>query len=136
MNIHRYEHNNTSDNKFTLQDKSIGGIIINLISKETTRIPQGYAVITKLVKDCYEEQDIDKKVQILYKINSLLPEIQRIKIPSLITDDYIDTALYRIEESISSIISPVYHSRMTSTIEVKYPVRVSLEMANIIAIIT
>ena len=108
MNIHRYEHNNTSDNKFTLQDKSIGGIIINLISKETTRIPQGYAVITKLVKDCYEEQDIDKKVQILYKINSLLPEIQRIKIPSLITDDYIDTALYRIEESISSIISPVY----------------------------
>jgi len=54
----------------------------------------------KLVEDCYNESDIDKKVQILYKINSLLPKTCRIDIPSLITDDYIDTALFQIEKSI------------------------------------
>jgi hypothetical protein len=62
-------------------------------------------IIAKLVEDCYEEEDIDKKVQILYKINSLLPKPCCINIPSLITDDYIDAALYRIEENIHSIIA-------------------------------
>jgi hypothetical protein len=64
-----------------------------------------YTIIAKLVEDCYEEEDIDKKVQILYKINSLLSKTCCINIPSLITDDYIDTALYRIEENIHSIIA-------------------------------
>lgn len=50
--------------------------------------------------DCYDELDIDKKVKILYKINSLLPISCRINIPSLITDDYVNTALYRIEKCI------------------------------------
>ena len=67
-----------------------------------------YTIIAKLVEDCYEEEDIDKKVQILYKINSLLPKSCCINIPSLITDDYIDTALYRIEENIHSIIASPY----------------------------
>ena len=62
-----------------------------------------YTTIAKLVEDCYEEQDTDKKIQILYKINSLLPESCRVNIPSLITNDYIDIALYRIEENIHSI---------------------------------
>jgi hypothetical protein len=43
--------------------------------------------------------DIDNKTKILLKINSLLPKICRISLPSLITDDYIDTALFRIEKS-------------------------------------
>jgi hypothetical protein len=55
-------------------------------------------MITRLVKDCYKEPDIDKKVEILHKINSLLPKSYCIKIPSLITDDYVDTALYKIEK--------------------------------------
>lgn len=67
-----------------------------------------HAIISKLVEDCYEEEDIDKKVQILYKINSLLPKTCCINIPSLITDDYIDTALYRIEENIHGIIAAAY----------------------------
>ncbi|HZA06089.1 MAG TPA: hypothetical protein VE619_00165 [Nitrososphaeraceae archaeon] len=62
-----------------------------------------YNTIAKLVEDCYEEQDMDKKVQILYKINSLLPEPCRINIPSLITNDYVETALYRIEGNIQRI---------------------------------
>ena len=56
-------------------------------------ISPNYALIAKLIEDCYEEQDIDKKVQILYKINSLLPEIHQLKIPPLITNNYIDTTL-------------------------------------------
>jgi hypothetical protein len=79
-----------------------------LTTNKIMRIPQNYAIITKLVEACYEEEDMDKKVQILYKINSLLSEIQRIKIPSLITNDYIDTALYRIEANMRGIISPEY----------------------------
>jgi hypothetical protein len=56
------------------------------------------SIITQLIEDCYNESDIDNKVQILYKINSLLPRLCRINIPSLITDDYIDTVLFHIEE--------------------------------------
>ena len=64
-----------------------------------------YTTIAKLVEDCYEEEDMDKKIQILYKINTLLPKSCRINIPSLITNDYIDTALYKIEENIHGIIT-------------------------------
>ena len=69
----------------------------------TTITIHNHAIIAKLVEDCYNEIDIDKKIQILYKINSLLPKTYCIDIPSLITDDYIDTALYRIEGSIHDI---------------------------------
>jgi predicted DNA-binding protein (UPF0278 family) len=60
-------------------------------------------IVTKLIEDCYNEPDIDKKVQILCKINSLLPRSYCIDIPSLITDDYVDTALYRIERNINGL---------------------------------
>ncbi|HET7390281.1 MAG TPA: hypothetical protein VFJ51_05610 [Nitrososphaeraceae archaeon] len=60
-------------------------------------------IVTKLIEDCYNEPDIDKKVLILYKINSLLPRSYCIDIPSLITDDYVDTALYRIERNIDGL---------------------------------
>jgi hypothetical protein len=60
-------------------------------------------IVTKLIEDCYNEPDIDKKAQILCKINSLLPRSYCIDIPSLITDDYVDTALYRIEKNIDGL---------------------------------
>lgn len=66
-----------------------------LTTKITPKLNSG--IIAKLVEDCYEEEDIDKKVQILYKINSLLPKTCRIIIPSLITKDYLNAALNRIE---------------------------------------
>jgi hypothetical protein len=74
----------------------------------TTTTIHNHAIIAKLVEDCYEEEDIDKKIQILYKVNSLLPRACCIRIPSLITDDYIYTALYRIEENIRGIIAAAY----------------------------
>jgi len=60
---------------------------------------QHSSTITKLVEECYNESDIDDKTQILLKINSLLPKMCRINLPSLITDDYINTALFQIDKS-------------------------------------
>ena len=56
-------------------------------------------LITKLVEDCYNESDVDNKIQIMLKINLLLPKMCRINIPSLVTDVYINTALFQIEKS-------------------------------------
>ena len=56
------------------------------------------SVVSKLAQKCDDESDIDKKINLLYKINSLLPKQNQLNIPSLLTDDYIDTALFRISE--------------------------------------
>jgi len=56
------------------------------------------SVISKLIESCRDEQDIDKKIETLYRINSMLPKSQKLKIPSLLTDDYVETALYNIEQ--------------------------------------
>ena len=59
-------------------------------------------LVSMLIKKCNEEFDLDKRIQILQQINSILPQTLQLKIPSLITDDYINIALYRIEEKIQS----------------------------------
>ncbi len=57
--------------------------------------------LQQLVHDCYEQKDMNMKIEILYKINSMLPEsLHMKKIPSLLTDDYIDNLLYRIEQNL------------------------------------
>ena len=57
-------------------------------------------IIQQLIEACNNEHNIDKRVEILYHINSILmKEHQQIKIPSLITNAYINTALYKIEET-------------------------------------
>ena len=59
-------------------------------------------IISKLTEECSYESDINKKVYLFYKINSVLPKPYQVNIPSLITDDYIDTALYRIYQNIQA----------------------------------
>jgi hypothetical protein len=57
--------------------------------------------LEQLVRDCYEQEHMNKKIEILYKINSMLPEsLHMKKIPSLLTDDYIDNLLYKIEQDL------------------------------------
>lgn len=51
-----------------------------------------------LLEECKSEPNIDRKIEMLYAINSMLPESQQLKIPSLITNDYVYQALYKIEE--------------------------------------
>ena len=58
--------------------------------------------VSKLIEECSNESDINKKTYLFYKINSVLPQPYRVNIPSLITDDYIDTVLYRIHKNIQT----------------------------------
>jgi hypothetical protein len=53
-----------------------------------------------MINECKDEMDVDYRAEILHRINSMLPKSRQIRIPSLITNDYISTALYRIEESL------------------------------------
>ena len=59
-----------------------------------------HSVIGKLIVECKNELDVNSRAQILHQINTILPRSQKIKIPSLITNDNISTALYKIEENL------------------------------------
>jgi predicted DNA-binding protein (UPF0278 family) len=67
--------------------------------QETFMTDQMKISISKLIEECNNESDIDKKSQLFYRINSILPSSYQVSIPSLITDDYIDTTLYRIHQN-------------------------------------
>ena len=56
----------------------------------------------ELVQSCIETSDIDKRVEILQRINCLLPVESRIKLPTFITNDYIDRTLDLLEEQLNS----------------------------------
>ena len=56
--------------------------------------------ILELIEECRNEPDIDRRIEILFAINSMLPQSQQLKIPSLITNDYINVVLYRIQETL------------------------------------
>jgi hypothetical protein len=58
-------------------------------------------VISEVTEECSHKQDINKKILILYLGNSILPRSYRLSIPRLITDDYIDRALNRIDEKVN-----------------------------------
>jgi hypothetical protein len=77
-------------------------IRISSQSKEILSHRNWKNIISKLAEECNNESDINKKTYLFYKINSVLPKPYRVNIPSLITDDYIDTALYRIYQNIQA----------------------------------
>ena len=77
----------------------------SLKSKEVDRKGNWKNTILKLSDKCSNEPDINKKINLLYKINSVLPGHYQVNIPSLITDDYIDTAIYRIYKKIQASIT-------------------------------
>jgi hypothetical protein len=56
----------------------------------------------ELVQSCIETSDIDKRVEILQRINCLLPVESRIKLPTFITNDYVDKILDLLEEQLNS----------------------------------
>jgi hypothetical protein len=55
-------------------------------------------IISKLAEECSNEENVDKKIEILYRINSMLPMSFQIAIPSLVTDDYVSFALWTISQ--------------------------------------
>jgi hypothetical protein len=56
----------------------------------------------ELVHSCLETSDIDKRVEILQRINRLLPIDYMIKLPAFIANDYIDRTLDLLEERLNS----------------------------------
>jgi predicted DNA-binding protein (UPF0278 family) len=56
--------------------------------------------LSKLIEECNNESDIDRKIQLFYNLNSMLPTSYQINIPSLLTDDYINIVLYRIHQNL------------------------------------
>jgi hypothetical protein len=60
-------------------------------------------ILSKLIEKCNNEPDIDKKIQLFYKINSMLPIPYQVGISSLLTDDYINIVLYRIHQNIHKL---------------------------------
>jgi hypothetical protein len=60
----------------------------------------------QLIVRCRYERNVDDQVSLLIKINANLPKRNRLRIPSLITDDYISRALDMIEERVFG--APIY----------------------------
>jgi hypothetical protein len=54
------------------------------------------------IQSCMETSDIDKRVEILQRINRLLPVESMIKLPAFITNDYINRTLDLLEERVNS----------------------------------
>ena len=58
-------------------------------------------LLDALIDYCREEKNIDKRVETLRQLNAMLPSSKRLRMPSLFTNDYIQSALDKIEELIS-----------------------------------
>ncbi len=54
----------------------------------------------RLIVRCRYERNVDDQISLLNKINENLPKGKRLRIPSLITDDYVSRALDMIEERV------------------------------------
>jgi len=56
--------------------------------------------VLQLIEDCKNEPNMDKKIQMLYHINSILLKPDQLQIltkSSLLTNYYINTVLHKIE---------------------------------------
>lgn len=78
---------------------SVESIINALLSSLGPQALYRYAInMLNSIEICSCEQNLDKKIQILKSVNSyLLAHELQLSIPSLVTDDYIDSALFKLE---------------------------------------
>lgn len=74
--------------------------VINRHDNVTSTMDNLRDTILKMISECKDERDVDCRARILYQINSMLPNSRKLRVPSLITNDYINIALYRIEEGL------------------------------------
>jgi hypothetical protein len=56
--------------------------------------------ITSLIAKCRYQGDVDKQIRLLHLINSAIPKSLQLKMPSLLTNDYVSKALGIIEDKI------------------------------------
>lgn len=57
--------------------------------------------LSYLIKSCLETEEIHKRIELIYAINNLVPLELQIKIPTLVTNNYINQQLYSLEEKLS-----------------------------------
>lgn len=57
----------------------------------------------KIVEKCNNEDNIDMKIRIFFDLNDALPDRYKVKIPSLITNDYINFVLYKVESILNEL---------------------------------
>lgn len=57
-----------------------------------------------LIRRCIEIKEIDKRIEMLQSINRLLPIGYEVRIPSFITNAYIDKVLYTLEEKLTAAV--------------------------------
>jgi hypothetical protein len=50
------------------------------------------------MKRCMDTEEVDKRMDLLQYLNDLLPTKYKVQLPTFITNDYIDKALYVLEE--------------------------------------
>lgn len=56
------------------------------------------ADLLELIRKCQETKEIDKRAVMLQYLNRLLPLEYKIRLPYLITNNWIDNCLYSLEE--------------------------------------
>ena len=64
------------------------------------RIMVSHSNLMELIQQCRTETNLDIQINILYRINETLPDSVRIKVPSLLTNDYVSRALDIIEDKL------------------------------------
>jgi hypothetical protein len=77
-----------------------------LIQNNSKIIADYRTSILQLIENCKNEPNMDKKIQLLYQINSILlkpDQLQIQSIPSLLTNYYINTVLHKIEAAVLSM---------------------------------
>ena len=57
--------------------------------------------LNHLIQLCLQTKEINKRIELVYAINNLIPVGLQIKIPTLVTNKYIDQKLYLLEEKLS-----------------------------------
>jgi hypothetical protein len=53
-----------------------------------------------------DAEEVDKRLELLQYLNDLLPSEYKVRLPAFITNDYIDKALYVLEEKFEVEVLP------------------------------
>ncbi len=57
--------------------------------------------LRSIIEKCRVEAQVDRKIEFLHQINDCLPSAIRVRMPSFLTDDFVNSALDSIEERLS-----------------------------------
>lgn len=71
--------------------------------------------LSNLIELCLETEEITKRIDLIYAINNLIPMGLQIKIPTLVTNDYIDQEIYSLEEKLSVAPLSIYDDSFANT---------------------